>query len=68
MLFKDVPIMGYFFDEDDLCQKVAEDQAITPWCARGFTAGFRPDEVVFEAVKRIPAESPDYDPAQSPRK
>lgn len=44
--------MGYFFDDEDLCQKVSEDQARTPYCARGFTAGFRADEVVHAAIPK----------------
>ena len=50
MKFSDVPLMGYFFEGEDLCQKVSADSAITPYCAKGFTAGFRLDEVVCEAV------------------
>jgi len=42
--------MGYFFDDEDLCQKVSDTEAVTPWCAKGFTAGFRPDEQVTQAV------------------
>ena len=46
--FSDVPVMGYFFDfDDDLCQKVSDTQAITPCCAKGWTAGFCLDEQVW---------------------
>lgn len=57
MTFSDVPLMGYFFDDEDLCQKVSADSAITPYCAKGWTAGFRLDEVALQVSKHNEAKA-----------
>ena len=57
MTFEELPIGAYFYDGDgDLCRKVDQHNAKTPYCAPGFLAGFSPKERVELAVRKREAD------------
>ena len=56
MTFNELPIGAEFIDYDgDYCVKTSSTEAKTPYCARGFVAGFRLDETVWLPRKEVPA-------------